>query len=71
MSARPEGCPHCGGGIYFKSVRCGGWWKSTHEFETGDVVDTDLDGLKYGDEPKTVVCSECKRRIANPDRKTP
>lgn len=39
--------------------------------ESGFVVtDTDLDRLKYGKEPRTMKCTECRKRYPNPNLKT-
>ena len=57
-------CP-CGSDLFVESTKCSGWWKSIVD-GTGKVVDTDLDGVKYGDTPKTVKCWECGKTHPNP-----
>lgn len=55
----------CGSRLFYESVRCNGWWVALIS-ESGDVEDTNLDNLKYGPTPKTVVCAECRKRNPNP-----
>lgn len=68
-----SGCPCLPGGsfLFTRSLRVSGWWKQTlHIIPEGgypvDVVETDLDGLRYGPDPASVCCAECGRRWAMP-----
>lgn len=58
----------CGSSIFFRKYRAIGWWTqcieaTTKEFE---VIDTNLDRLKTGREPKYITCADCKKRHPNP-----
>jgi hypothetical protein len=35
----------------------------------GDLTEGSTDDLLYGNQPKTIKCSECGKRSANPDNK--
>ena len=56
----------CGSTMFHRSYRTGGWWIQTID-EHGEVVDTNIDGVKLKNEPKTIACVECGKRKANPD----
>lgn len=55
----------CGSRLFERSYRCGGWWVQSLDDE-GNVIDTDLSGVRIAREPKTISCAECGRRIKNP-----
>lgn len=60
----------CGSTLFFRCYRNAGWWNQTVEAnaEGGvDVVDTDVDSVRNGSEPKTMVCCGCGTRVRNPD----
>lgn len=58
----------CGSKLFWRNYKTGGWWKQLVEVVDGavEVVDTDVDGVKTGPEPRTMQCCECKRRVPNP-----
>lgn len=64
MAKEPIRCK-CGSNTFYKSLRTGGWWTQIIEGD-GEVVDTCVDSVRTGPEPKTVVCTECGRRVPNP-----
>ncbi len=55
----------CGSSLFWKAYRTGGWWKQLIHGD-GSIEDTDLGGVRYSPEPKTIVCAECKKRHPNP-----
>lgn len=68
MSTPSNQCK-CGSRLFHRNYRANGWWKQLIEAsEDGsiEVVDTFLDHLKYGPEPKIVKCAECHRTCPNP-----
>jgi hypothetical protein len=36
-----------------------------------EVVDTDVEGVRNTREPKTMECTTCGKRVANPDAQAP
>ena len=58
----------CGGTVFYRSRRTGGWWVDVID-GSGDVIDTNLDSVRYGSEPKTVKCADCGRANRNPKHK--
>jgi len=60
----------CGSTLFRRCYRTGGWWKQIVESnkEGGvDVVDTDVNSVRNGREPKTMECQGCGKRVQNPD----
>ena len=58
----------CGSRLFFESTKViGGWWKRLLDGD-GKAHDTDIDNLRFGATPKTVICAECGRRNPNPRR---
>lgn len=55
----------CGSKLFQKSLRTGGWWRQLVD-ENGEVVETNLDSVRFGKEPKTVKCAECGKANHNP-----
>ena len=55
----------CGSNYFLETVSCKGKWITLID-EHGNVEDTNLNGLKYGLTPKTVVCADCGKRNKNP-----
>ena len=58
-------CP-CGGTHFVRTSRVSGPWLETLDSD-GQVIDSDLDNLKYSAQPKTVKCENCGKRQPNPD----
>ena len=59
----------CGSLLYTRNTKVWGIWSDLMEIdEAGDcaVVQANLDGLKYGEDPKRVRCAECGQRYLNP-----
>ena len=56
----------CGSKLFERAIRTGGWWKELID-ENGEVVETNLDSVKYGSQPKTVKCAECGKTNRNPN----
>lgn len=54
----------CGSRAFIKRMSARGVWEQL--IDSGDVVDTMLEGMAYT-EPKTVRCADCGKRIDNPD----
>lgn len=59
-------CKKCGGGLYLKAYRAGGWWVELRNAD-GSIDSTNTDGIKLGREPQTVICGDCGKRNPNPD----
>lgn len=57
----------CGSELFWESFRVNGWWRTLIDGD-GTVNDTDLSQLKYGARSRTVVCTECGKRLPNPNR---
>lgn len=59
----------CGSTSFWRNYRTGGTWRTLVEStESGlEVIDTDLDSVRNIKEPKTIQCTECKKRFPNPD----
>ncbi len=63
----------CGSTLFRRCYRTGGWWKQIVESKPGgkmEIVDTNVDSVKRGREPKTMECCSCGKRVPNPDAPT-
>ena len=61
---------HCGSTLFWRHYRTGGLWKQLVESKPDgklELVDTDVDSVRNGREPKTMQCCQCGKRIPNPD----
>lgn len=59
----------CGSETFWRNYRTGGTWRTLVESK-GDgvsVVETDVDSVRSSAEPKFMKCTECKKRVPNPD----
>lgn len=65
----PKPCPHCGGKVFVKHTRVTGTWVSIHEIQDGELVQTEGlgDSVRHHQEPKTIRCDNCCKRVKNPD----
>ena len=69
---RPTGVVRCvcGSTLFRRCYRTGGWWKQLVESKPDgsmEVIDTDTDSVRSHREPKTMECTGCGKRVANPD----
>lgn len=57
----------CGSTMFYEKHPVRGTWKTLYDGACGiETVDTNLDGIKYGNFPKTVSCAECGKKHPNP-----
>ena len=65
-------CP-CGSEYFYRNYKARGVWQTLVKSKPGGGVEQEesfTDNVRYGDEPKTMECVVCKKRIANPDAAT-
>ena len=58
----------CGSTGFWISYKAAGAWKQIVDFESGkrEVVETNIDDLRYLKEPKTMFCADCGKKHRNP-----
>lgn len=59
----------CGSSLFIRSYRASGWWVQLLDMAAGEeeIVETDLNKVRMGSEPKTMRCAECSKRAPNPE----
>lgn len=59
----------CGSQLFYRAYPARGVWTQTVDTVSGSVVviDSHTDGIRSSREPKTMKCTDCGKRIPNPD----
>jgi hypothetical protein len=60
----------CGSATFYRNYRASGWWGQIVEIQKDvgvKVSESFTDNIRSGHEPKTMRCTDCGKRVANPD----
>lgn len=59
----------CGSTMFLLSYKTGGRWKILVDSRPNgklEHIESDTDNVRNGEEPKTMKCAECGKRVPNP-----
>lgn len=61
----------CGSRLFVRTIQCYGTWTEFLTLDTEDgsleLSESNTDDVKFRQQPKTIKCEECGKRVPNPD----